>query len=134
MLFLSAGVPLVFPGLPRNLVDFFLVHDDVENTKRYLEAGRFWRRLSDEQLTEGWLATWRAFFLQNKTTAADVHTGLSAELRLRGIDPPVHEITVVDRERAMAAAREAMETDKVNQRRVAKDFSRLQKQLAKPKN
>jgi len=103
----------------------FLQRRNIEQTRKYLARGRRFVVLDVGQLGKSWIAAVRNW-LAHKDRAAEVTMDdLSAELRLRGLEPPYQAIK---HELAFRFAG----TDEVAQHKLVREFAR-QIGMAMPK-
>lgn len=65
-------------------------HQLMEETKSYLERGRFFEHSTVEQLRAGWIRDLEAF-VAGDVSAVRRLENIEAELRLRGLQPPYDE-------------------------------------------
>ena len=75
----------------------------------YAARGRVHRDLPEQLLAEKWAAAFRATVrAPGRTDLRNIERDLSAEFKLRNIDPPYHEVTE-DRERLIAQITDQLE-------------------------
>ena len=117
----------------RTLTEAFYAHAEMEDTRRYLAEGRFYDRLSDDDLRNRWLEAWKELFLFGMRSTRDAYCDLSAELRLRHLAPPEHRMSAEDRERLRARIRVARHSPDVEDGLFA-DINRFLREWEKPRN
>jgi hypothetical protein len=66
----------------------FLQHRNVEQRRDYLDRGRRFAKLDGVQLSENWITAVRNWLARKDQTSELMMDDLTAELRLRGFDPP----------------------------------------------
>jgi hypothetical protein len=78
---------------PRNdraeaIVKIFLQHKSMEQRQDYLMRGRRFAERDVERLNEDWIIAVRQWFARKDRTSEKMLDDLTAELRLRGLEPP----------------------------------------------
>ena len=113
---------------PEAIVNAFLQHKSLEQTRDYLVRGRRFAKLDVAQLNEDWIIAVRSWLAHKDRTNERMMDDLAAELRLRGIEPPYvaveHELAdrsaqtkETERKKVLSAvAREIGEFMRENQR------------------
>jgi hypothetical protein len=98
-------------------VDAFLQHRSIEQRRNYLARGRRFAALHVGHLNESWISAVRNWLARKDQTAEFVMDDLTAELRLRGLEPPYDAVKqeLITRFAAMG---------EVEQRKVRREFAR----------
>jgi len=95
----------------------FLQRRRLKLKREYLSRGRRFANLNDEQLTENWIAAVRTWLARKGPVTELAMDDLTAELRLRGFEPPYDAMN-----RELAAR--FFEFNKAAQKKVATRFAR----------
>lgn len=103
----------------------FLQRRNIEQRRKYLARGRRFVVLDVEQLGKSWIAAVRNWLARKDRAAEVTMDDLSAELRLRGLEPPYEAI-----KHALAFRFAAI--DEVAQQKLVGEFAR-QIGMAMPK-
>ena len=74
------------------LVSTFLADVEMEQTQAYLTRGRAYAELPNAALRKQWAKAYEAFFVAEEASAQTELHDTDAEIRLRGLKPPVHLI------------------------------------------
>lgn len=75
-----------------SLVAAFLGDMEMEQTRAYLARGRVYAELPDKVLRKRWAKAYEAFFVaEDASVETELHDA-DAEIRLRGLKPPLHLI------------------------------------------
>jgi hypothetical protein len=115
------------------LSEAFYAHNEMEETIRYLAEGRRCADWDDEGLKSQWLDAWERFLIHRSVRAGDLYYDTSAELRLRGLAPPMDRISDAARNKLLATAREGWNRPEVRAR-IAADINRFFREWNKPRN
>lgn len=75
-----------------SLVSSYLADIEMEQTRSYLARGRAYAELSNMALRKRWAKAYEAFFVAEEVAAQLELHDTDAEIRLRGLKPPVHLI------------------------------------------
>src|ERR1700674_2229070 len=70
----------------------YLQHVLMNETKAYFDRGRRFEKLEVAQLNEKWVMVFKAYFADHYRQQGLDMDDLAAELRLRGLDPPLHAV------------------------------------------
>src|SRR5229473_5280476 len=70
------------------MVDAFLQHRSIEQTQDYLARGRRFATLDVGQLSEDWIIAVRSWLARKDRARERMMDDLTAELQLRGSEPP----------------------------------------------
>jgi hypothetical protein len=98
-------------------IDAFLQHTSIGQRRDYLARGRRFGTLDGRQLRESWINAVRNWLARKDRAAELTMDDLTAELRLRGLEPPYN---AVKQELAARFAR----INEVAQNKAAKEFAR----------
>jgi hypothetical protein len=98
-------------------IDAFLQHTSIGQRRDYLARGRRFGTLDSGQLMESWIIAVRNWLARKDQAAGLTMDDLTAELRLRGLEPPYN---AVKQELAARFAR----INEVAQNKAAKEFAR----------
>jgi hypothetical protein len=74
---------------PEELADAMLEHQKMEQTHRYLKAGRRFSSLDADELQALWVLAIKGFLATRRHEAELEVNNIAAELRLRKINPPL---------------------------------------------
>jgi hypothetical protein len=74
------------------MVVAFLEHRKMEQTQDYLARGRRFATIDAGQLSEDWIIAVRSWLARKNGTSERKMDDLTAELQLRGFEPPYHTI------------------------------------------
>lgn len=99
------------------MVHAFLQHRSMEQTQDYLARGRRFATLDVGQLSEDWIIAVRSWLARKDRAHERLMDDLTAELRLRGSEPPYDAV------KGELAARFAG-IEEVEQKKVGKEFAR----------
>ena len=72
----------------KDLVKAFLDHSEMEFIRSYLERGRSFADVPTEGVEEAWATAFKLACVHGQTSHKIELNDLTAELRLRGLDPP----------------------------------------------
>jgi hypothetical protein len=115
------------------MVDAFLQHTQMEETQQYLSRGRQFATTSEVELKLRWAEAFRRWFKAHSPGHVRKLDDLSAELRLRGLEPP--EDSVKDE---LSMMREEIqheyESDPQWQEEIAKRIAEFRETMDKPSN
>jgi hypothetical protein len=95
----------------------FLQHRSMEQRRNYLARGRRFVILDVGQLNKSWITAVRNWLARKDRAAEITMDDLTAELRLRGLDPPYEAIK-------QELATRSTGIDEVAQKKVGKEFAR----------
>jgi hypothetical protein len=95
----------------------FLQHRSMEQRRNYLARGRRFVILDVGQLNKSWITAVRNWLARKDRAAEVTMDDLTAELRLRGLDPPYEAIK-------QELATRSTGIDEVAQKKVGKEFAR----------
>jgi hypothetical protein len=73
---------------PEAILNAFLQHKSMEQTQEYLTRGRRFVKPDVEQLNECWIIAVRSWLAHKNRANERMMDDLTAELRLRGLEPP----------------------------------------------
>jgi hypothetical protein len=109
-------------GKPRKdraaaLVDAFLQHRKMEQTQDYLGRGRRFAALDVGQLSEDWINAVRSWLARKDPSRERIMDDLTAELQLRGAEPPYGAV-----KQELVARFAAIE--EIEQTKVGRQFAR----------
>jgi hypothetical protein len=76
------------------MVDAFLQHTQMEETQQYLSRGREFKTISEAELKLRWAEAFRRWCKAHSPGHVRKLDDLSAELRLRGLEPPEDSVKV----------------------------------------
>src|SRR4051794_31180020 len=108
----------------------FLDHQEMEETRAYLERGREFKGAPAEGINEAWTLAFKLVYEYGETGHRNQLDDLAAELRLRGVEPPGHlvqDTIAVLQERIRTTAETARDG-------LLENVRRFLEQLEKPKN
>jgi hypothetical protein len=115
------------------MVDAFLQHTQMEETQQYLSRGRQFESTSEVELKLRWAEAFRRWCKTHSPGNVRELDDLSAELRLRGLEPP--EDSVKDE---LSMMREEIqheyESDPEWQEEIAKRIAEFRETMDKPSN
>jgi hypothetical protein len=77
---------------PEELVDAMLKHQEMEQTHRYLNAGRRFRSFAPDELKALWILAVKKFWATRTDEAELELNNVAAELRLRRIKAPLFRV------------------------------------------
>jgi Ser/Thr protein kinase RdoA (MazF antagonist) len=83
---------------PEELVDAMLKHQEMEQTHRYLNAGRRFRSFDPDELKALWILAVKEFWATRTHEAELELNNVAAELRLRRIKAPLFRVRDVERQ------------------------------------
>src|SRR6478609_1749091 len=108
----------------------FVVHNEMEQTRAYLERGRRFEHMPVEALNEGWAAAFKLVLLpKDQRRPSDQHD-FGAELRLRGLEIPYHLV-----QDAMNELRQRIRDNREAARdSLLEDLGRFLDEMDNPKN
>jgi hypothetical protein len=98
-------------------IDAFLQRRDIEQRQKYLSRGRRFVILDVGQLSKSWITAVRNWLARKDRTAEVTMDDLTAEIRLRGLEPPYEAI------KQDFAGRFAG-VDDATQRKLVREFAR----------
>jgi hypothetical protein len=73
-----------------DLADAFLASEQMDETAAYLQRGRHLAHTSIDQLTDQWVAAFRALPVDPSEETRREFSDLEAEFRMRELPPPAH--------------------------------------------
>jgi hypothetical protein len=113
------------------LVEAFILHDQMEDTRWYLERGRVYAAIADEDLDTCWVETFRAVLVRGDDSRQTEFDDLGAELRLRGRPTP-DRLVVAD----MAVVQKRLRAADTPARRqlIDREIKRFLQELARPQH
>ena len=98
-------------------VHTFLQHRSTEQRRNYLARGRRFIALDVRELSKSWVAAVRNWLTRKDRAAEITMDDLTAELRLRGLEPPYEAI------KQELASRFA-DTDEITGKKLVREFAR----------
>ena len=108
----------------------FVVHNEMEQTRAYLERGRRFEHMPVEALNEGWAAAFKRVLLpKDQRRPGDQHD-FGAELRLRGLEIPYHLVQDAMNE----LQRRIRDNPEAARDSLLEDLGRFLDEMDKPKN
>jgi hypothetical protein len=114
---------------PEAVVNAFLQHKSLEQMQDYLARGRRFTKLDVRQLTEDWIIAVRSWLAHKGRTKERMMDDLTAELRLRGLEPPYG---AVEQELADRSAQTNGAERKKTVREVAREIGEFMRENQRP--
>jgi hypothetical protein len=108
----------------------FLDHQEMEETRAYLERGREFKGAPAEGIEEAWAVAFKLVYEYGESSHRDQLNDLAAELRLRGLEPPGHLV-----QETIGVLQERLrDTAEVARDSLLENVKSFLEQLEKPKN
>ena len=117
------------PRYPEAIVDAFLQHKSMEQMQGYLARGRRFAKLDVVRLNKDWITAIRSWLAHKHRTKERLMDDLSAELRLRGLEPPYR---AVEQELADRSAQTNEAKRKKTMREVAREIGEFMRENERP--
>jgi hypothetical protein len=117
------------PRNPKAIVNAFLQHKSLERTQDYLARGRRFAKLDIGQLNKGWIIAVRSWLGHKDRPNERMMDDLTAELRLRGLEPPY---AAVEQELADRSGPTKETKRKKAARAVAREISEFMRENGRP--